>query len=134
MGPDSGSFGGCHFQGESMNRFVGVLLVVSVVGLSSCSSDKGDGGGGAGATLLAFAGGTGSGRITSSPAGINCGADCTEAYDHGTAGHADRRRPRPARPSPAGRGGCSGTGTCIVTIDRRPTVGDRHLHAQHATP
>jgi Fe-S cluster biogenesis protein NfuA len=28
--------------------------------------------------------GTGTGTVTSSPAGINCGADCTEEYDHGT--------------------------------------------------
>jgi uncharacterized protein (DUF2141 family) len=28
--------------------------------------------------------GTGSGTVTSNPAGINCGADCGETYDHGT--------------------------------------------------
>jgi LPXTG-motif cell wall-anchored protein len=41
------------------------------------------GGGGAGAVTKAQAGGW-SGRVTSNPAGINCGADCTEYYAEGT--------------------------------------------------
>src|SRR5690606_24983838 len=28
--------------------------------------------------------GTGAGTVTSSPAGISCGADCSELYNHGT--------------------------------------------------
>jgi hypothetical protein len=28
--------------------------------------------------------GTGTGTVNSSPAGINCGTDCSEAYTHGT--------------------------------------------------
>ena len=38
----------------------------------------------AGYTLTASKAGTGTGTITSSPAGINCGADCSESYNSGT--------------------------------------------------
>jgi hypothetical protein len=36
-------------------------------------------------TLTVEKAGTGTGTVTSDPAGINCGADCTEVYDGGTA-------------------------------------------------
>ena len=35
-------------------------------------------------TLTVTKAGTGTGTVTSAPAGINCGAECTEAYPHGT--------------------------------------------------
>ena len=35
-------------------------------------------------TLTVSKTGTGSGTVTTSPAGINCGSDCTESYDEGT--------------------------------------------------
>ena len=35
-------------------------------------------------TLTVTKAGTGTGTVSSAPAGINCGADCTEAYPHGT--------------------------------------------------
>ncbi len=35
-------------------------------------------------TLMVSKTGTGSGTVTSSPAGIDCGGDCTEIYTHGT--------------------------------------------------
>jgi hypothetical protein len=35
-------------------------------------------------TLTVVKAGTGSGTVTSTPAGINCGADCSEAYEEGT--------------------------------------------------
>src|SRR5512143_390448 len=35
-------------------------------------------------TLNVAKNGTGAGAITSSPGGIDCGADCSELYDHGT--------------------------------------------------
>ena len=37
-------------------------------------------------TLTVLKSGTGSGTVTSSPAGINCGSDCSEAYNPGTRG------------------------------------------------
>jgi hypothetical protein len=61
--------------------------------------------------------GTGSGVVTSTPIGISCGSDCTENYDYGTIVTINA--------VPASNyhrflgwsgGGCSGTGTCQVTI------------------
>jgi uncharacterized repeat protein (TIGR02543 family) len=72
-------------------------------------------------TLTVTISGTGSGTVTSSPAGINCGLDCSEAYVSGTsvtltavadsgsvfAGWGDR---------------CSGTDTCTITINANTSV------------
>ncbi len=55
-----------------------------------------------GYTLTVAKAGTGSGTVTSSPAGISCGADCSEPYNSGTVVTLSRRSPPPARPSPAG--------------------------------
>lgn len=66
--------------------------------------------------------GTGTGTVVSSPAGINCGVDCSETYADVTTvtltAVADPER------SFAGwlGAGCSGTGTCIVTVDGAKTV------------
>ena len=38
-------------------------------------------------TLTVTKAGTGSGTVTSNPAGINCGDDCSETYDQGTMSH-----------------------------------------------
>lgn len=66
--------------------------------------------------------GTGSGTITSSPASIDCGTDCTKTYIGGT--------PVTLTATPAvgsvftgwSGGGCSGTGTCIVTMNADTSV------------
>jgi hypothetical protein len=65
--------------------------------------------------------GTGTGTVTSSPAGINCGADCSETYDANTA---VTLTPTPDTFSTfAGwSGACSGTGSCVVTMDAAKTV------------
>jgi len=59
--------------------------------------------------------GTGSGTVTSSPAGISCGATCSHAYDQGTT--------VVLTATPGGNstfagwsGACTGTGTCTVTM------------------
>lgn len=73
-------------------------------------------------TLTATKDGSGSGTMTSDPAGIDCGASCSHAYDQGTAvtltANAD------AGSSFAGwsGSGCSGAATCAVTIDADKTV------------
>ena len=64
---------------------------------------------------------TGSGSISSSPAGISCGADCTQPYDSGTVVALT------ATPSSgwsfAGWGGdCSDTGPCSVTMSQASSV------------
>lgn len=73
-------------------------------------------------TLTVTKPGTGTGTVTSSPSGINCGLDCSEAYTHGqvvvlTAAAANRH-------TFAGwsGGGCTGTGTCTVTVTAATTV------------
>lgn len=68
--------------------------------------------------------GLGTGVVTSAPAGINCGSDCSESYTSGT------NVALTASPSSAGStfvgwsgAGCSGTGTCAVTMNAARTVG-----------
>ena len=41
-------------------------------------------------TLAVNKTGSGAGTVTSNPAGINCGSDCSEAYAQGDLGHAER--------------------------------------------
>ncbi len=61
--------------------------------------------------------GSGSGTVTSSPAGITCGADCSEQFSVGTLVTLT------ATPSPGATfdgwfgGGCSGTGNCKVIMN-----------------
>ena len=65
---------------------------------------------------------TGSGTVTSAPAGITCGADCTETYANGTAVTLTATA---AAGSVFGgwSGACSGTGPCTVTMDAAQSVG-----------
>ena len=66
--------------------------------------------------------GSGSGGVISSPAGINCGSTCSASFDQGTQ---VTLTPTPAPGSVfAGwsGGGCSGTGTCKVTLNSNTTV------------
>src|SRR5207247_457920 len=66
--------------------------------------------------------GSGSGTVTSSPAGITCGATCSASFASGTAVIL------PARPAIGSTlsgwtgGGCSGTGTCTITLSAATTV------------
>ncbi|MFM9022795.1 MAG: InlB B-repeat-containing protein [Solirubrobacterales bacterium] len=71
--------------------------------------------------LTVSATGTGSGTVTSSPAGISCGADCTQAF---AAGSSVTLTATPADSSSfTGWGGaCSGTGTCTVTMSQAQSV------------
>src|SRR5215210_4680996 len=72
-------------------------------------------------TLSVSKDGTGSGTVTSSPAGIDCGIDCSETYDYNTA---VTLTPTPATGSTftGWSGACSGTGSCIVTMDAAKSV------------
>jgi endoglucanase len=60
--------------------------------------------------------GTGSGTVTSSPAGIDCGSDCSESYASGTS--VTLTASAMSGSTFVGWGGaCSGTGGCTVTMD-----------------
>ena len=65
--------------------------------------------------------GTGTGTVTSSPAGINCGTDCTENYTANTV-VALAAVPASGSKFSGWSGACSGTGTCNVTLSAAKTV------------
>jgi len=73
----------------------------------------------AGFTLKVSSNGPGS--VTSGPAGINCGSDCSESYAPGTVVTLTARPNRNAMFRGWG-GACSGTGTCTVTMDAARSV------------
>src|SRR5262249_38290398 len=73
-------------------------------------------------TLTVNRTGTGSGTIVSAPAAINCGSVCTGTFGAGAVVTLT------ATPSPGSvftgwsGGGCSGTGTCVVTVTAATTL------------
>ncbi len=69
--------------------------------------------------------GTGSGTVTSSPAGINCGATCSAAYDQGTMVTLTATPATGSTFEGWTGGGCAGTGTCTVTLRANTTVSAR---------
>ncbi|MEO8100968.1 MAG: hypothetical protein ABI790_00480, partial [Betaproteobacteria bacterium] len=66
--------------------------------------------------------GTGTGSVTSAPAGISCPADCTETYNHGTVVTLTAAANTGSTFTGWSGGGCSGTGTCVVTLTGATTV------------
>jgi uncharacterized repeat protein (TIGR02543 family) len=72
-------------------------------------------------TLTVSRSGMGSGTVTSSPAGINCGSGCSAAYNQGTV--VTLTATASAGSTFQGwSGGCSGTGVCSVTMNANVTV------------
>ena len=65
--------------------------------------------------------GTGAGVVTSSPAGITCGATCTASYAYGTMVTLTAA-PALGSSFTGWSGPCSGTGTCIVSVTVAMTV------------
>jgi hypothetical protein len=83
-----------------------------------------------GHTLMVTVDGTGAGTVTSAPAGINCGSDCSEQYVAGT------QVTLTAGPSGSSTftgwgGACSGTSTCMVTVDSAVLVTATFAINQH---
>ncbi len=73
-------------------------------------------------TLFVTPGGTGTGTVTSSPAGINCGVDCDQTY---TAGQMTTLTAVAATGSTFtgwSGAGCTGTAPCTVTMNAAVTV------------
>lgn len=72
-------------------------------------------------TLNVGIGGSGSGTVTSSPAGINCGSDCTEDYAAGTTVTLTAT-PASGSTLAGWNGACSGPGVCTVTMNAAESV------------
>jgi len=60
--------------------------------------------------------------VTSSPAGINCGATCSATYSSGTTVTLTAAAAGGSTFSGWSGGGCSGTGTCVVALNAATTV------------
>ena len=66
--------------------------------------------------------GTGSGTVTSTPAGITCGTSCSGNYASGTAVTLTATAAIGSTFSGWSGGGCGGTGSCVVTVTATTTV------------
>jgi hypothetical protein len=66
--------------------------------------------------------GTGTGTITSLPAGINCGSDCSEVYSKDTVITLSAAPDISSTFTSWSGSGCSGTGACIVTMTSTKAV------------
>jgi outer membrane protein assembly factor BamB len=66
--------------------------------------------------LTVTPGGTGTGTVTSSPAGIDCGASCTAPFASGNVVTLTASADASSTFAGWSGGGCSGTGTCQVTM------------------
>src|SRR6266496_3998631 len=73
-------------------------------------------------TLTVNKGGTGSGTVTSSPAGISCGATCSASYNSGTVVTLTAAAAGGSTFTGWSGGGCSGTGSCVVTMNASTTI------------
>ncbi len=72
--------------------------------------------------LLITKDGNGTGTVTSLPAGIDCGADCDETFLPVTMMTLSAEPDASSVFAGWSGGGCSGTGDCIVTVDKDVTV------------
>jgi hypothetical protein len=66
--------------------------------------------------------GNGSGSVSSSPAGIDCGSDCSETYDDATSVTLTATPGANSLFNGWSGSGCSGTGTCVLTMDAAKAV------------
>jgi hypothetical protein len=62
-------------------------------------------------------GGTGSGTVTSDPAGIECGLTCSASFAYDTVVTLTAKPSSPSTFAGWNGGGCSGTGTCQITMN-----------------
>jgi hypothetical protein len=72
-------------------------------------------------TLTVTKAGTGNGTVISSPVGIDCGTDCSEAYASGTVVSLEAQ-PDPASLFAGWSGSCVGTGSCAVAMNAAQSV------------
>lgn len=96
-------------MGSMRRTLYTLVLVASGCGDISLSSDAGN------AMLTVSRDGNGSGSVTSSPPGIECGSDCSESYASGSSVTLTAT-PAPGSTFTGWSGECSGTGPCTVTL------------------
>jgi hypothetical protein len=72
--------------------------------------------------LTVSRGGSGAGAVTSSPAGINCGSACSYNFGHGASVTLNAVASSGSAFAGWSGGGCSGTSSCVVTLDANKTV------------
>jgi Fe-S cluster biogenesis protein NfuA len=65
--------------------------------------------------------GNGAGSVTSTPAGIDCGPTCSSDFDYGTEVTLTAAAPEGSTFT-GWSGACSGTGSCVVTMDQARSV------------
>jgi len=73
-------------------------------------------------TLNVSKSGAGSGTVTSTPAGINCGADCVESYLRGTFVNLSSSAHTGSEFSGWAGGNCNDTGNCSFTINDETAI------------
>ncbi len=73
-------------------------------------------------TLSVSRSGSGAGMVTSDPAGISCGSTCTHDYDSDTTITLSAAASTGSTFTGWSGGGCSGTGSCVVTIEDDTSV------------
>jgi hypothetical protein len=73
-------------------------------------------------TLTVVKDGTGTGTVTSSPAGIDCGTVCSEAYDYDTEVTLTANPDAGSTFGGWSGGGCGGTDTCVVSMTAAQSV------------
>jgi hypothetical protein len=78
--------------------------------------------------------GTGSGTVTSAPAGVNCGAVCTNLFNRGAQVTLTAAAAGGSIFAGWSGGGCSGTGTCNITLNADTTVIATFTLVATATP
>ena len=110
------------FQPTASGTFAGnVNFTVDADTISRAVSGSGTGTGGTTVTLSVAKSGSGAGTVTSAPAGINCGATCSRSFALGTA-LTLTATPAAGSVFAGWTGGCSGTGSCAVTVNATTTA------------
>ena len=72
--------------------------------------------------------GPGGGKVTSAPAGINCGTDCNEGYVQGTSVTLTAQPNDSSTFTGWTGGGCTGAGTCVVSMSTARSVKATFTH------
>ena len=75
--------------------------------------------------------GNGAGTLTSSPAGIDCGGDCEESYEQGKVVTLQAAAGSGSEFKGWSGAGCSGTGSCVVTISAAKEVSAEFALQRH---